>query len=71
MGVPGLFVSGRGWPSLIAPSPANSPAPHSVNHRVVYAETVATGEGVTETRNKKATAEFLGLWSYLKGILNG
>ena len=46
-------------------------APVNINHRVVYAETGATGEGVTETRNKKAAAEFLGLWGYLKGILNG
>ncbi|MDE2755667.1 MAG: ParA family protein [Acidobacteriota bacterium] len=46
-------------------------APVNISHRVVYAETGATGEGVTETGNKKAAAEFVALWDYLKGMLDG
>ena len=46
-------------------------APVNIHHRVVYAETGATGQGVTETRNKKASAEFAALWDYLKGVLDG
>lgn len=46
-------------------------APVNINHRVVYAESGATGEAVTETRNKKAAAEIFDLWNYLKGVLDG
>ena len=46
-------------------------APVNVHQRVVYAETGATGQGVTETTNKKAAAEFAALWDYLKGVLDG
>ena len=46
-------------------------APVNIHHRVVYTETGATGQGVTESRNRKAAAEFAGLWDYLKGVLDG
>ena len=46
-------------------------APVNIHHRVVYAETGATGQGVTETRNKKAASEFSGLWDYVKGVIDG
>lgn len=46
-------------------------APVNVAQRVVYAETGATGQGVLETGNGKATAEISALWRYLKGILDG
>ena len=45
-------------------------APVKIAHRVAYAETGATGQGVTETRDKKAGAEIAALWHYVKGILN-
>ena len=45
-------------------------APVNIAHRVAYAETGATGQGVTETRDKKAGAEIAALWHYVKGILN-
>lgn len=46
-------------------------APVNIAHRVAYAETGATGQGVTETRDKKAGAEICAVWEYVKGILNG
>ena len=45
-------------------------APVNIAQRVAYAETGATGQGVTETRDKKAGAEIAALWHYVKGILN-
>ena len=45
-------------------------APVNLAQRVVYAETGATGRGVTETRDKKARAEICALWNYVKGILH-
>ena len=45
-------------------------APVNIAHRVAYAETGATGQGVTETRDKKAGAEMVAVWDYVKGILN-
>ena len=45
-------------------------APVNIAQRVSYAETGATGQGVTETRDKKAGAEIAALWHYVKGILN-
>ena len=45
-------------------------APVNIANRVAYAETGATGQGVTETRDKKAGAEIAALWHYVKGILN-
>ena len=45
-------------------------APVNIAHRVAYAETGATGQGVTETRDKKAGAEIAAVWNYVKGILN-
>ena len=45
-------------------------APVNIALRVAYAETGATGQGVTETRDKKAGAEITAVWNYVKGILN-
>ena len=45
-------------------------APVNIAHRVAYAETGATGQGVTETKDKKAGAEIVAVWNYVKGILN-
>lgn len=45
-------------------------APVNLAQRVAYAETGATGRGVTETRDKKARAEVFALWNYVKGILH-
>ena len=36
-----------------------------------YAETGATGQGVSETTDYKAGAEIAAVWDYVKGILNG
>ena len=44
-------------------------APVSIVQRVAYAETGATGQAVTETKDKKAGAEIAALWGYVKGIL--
>ncbi len=46
-------------------------APVNVANRVAYAETGASGQGVTETKNRKAEAEIQGLWNYVKGMLDG
>ncbi len=46
-------------------------APVNIAHRVVYAETGATGQGVSETGNEKAAGEMEALWSYVKGLLDG
>ena len=45
-------------------------APMNIAQRVAYAETGATGQGVTETKDKKAAAEIAAVWNYVKGILN-
>ena len=45
-------------------------APVNIAQRVAYAETGATGQGVTETKDKKAGAEIAAVWDYVKGILN-
>jgi len=46
-------------------------APVNIAQRVAYAETGATGQGVTETTDQKAGAEITTLWNYVKGILDG
>jgi chromosome partitioning protein len=38
---------------------------------VSYAETGATGQGVSETTDNKAGAEIAAVWDYVKGILDG
>ena len=45
-------------------------APVNIAHRVAYAETAATGQGVTETKDKKAGAEIVAVWEYVKGMLD-
>ena len=45
-------------------------APVNIAQRVAYAETGATGQGVTETKDKKAGVEIAAVWDYVKGILN-
>ncbi len=44
-------------------------APVKIAQRVIYAETAATGQGVTETRNTKAAQELADLWTYVKGLI--
>lgn len=46
-------------------------APVNIAQRVAYAETGATGQGVSETTDDKAGAEIAALWEYVKGILDG
>lgn len=46
-------------------------APVNIAQQVSYAETGATGQGVTETTDTKAGAEMTAAWNYVKGILNG
>ena len=46
-------------------------APVNIAQRVAYAETGATGQGVTESKDKKAGAEIAAVWNYVKGILHG
>lgn len=46
-------------------------APVNIAQRVAYAETGATGQGVSETTDDKAAAEIAAVWSYVKGLLNG
>ena len=46
-------------------------APVNIAQRVSYAETGATGQGVTETTDDKAGAEIAAVWDYVKGILDG
>ena len=45
-------------------------APVNIAQRVAYAETGATGQGVTETKDQKAGAEIATAWNYVKGILH-
>ncbi len=46
-------------------------APVNIAQRVSYAETGATGQGVTETSDDRAAAEIRAIWNYVKGIING
>ncbi len=46
-------------------------APVNIAQRVAYAETGATGQGVSETTDKKAAAEITAMWNYVKGLLSG
>ena len=46
-------------------------APVNIAQRVSYAETGATGRGVTETTDNKAGAEIAAVWDYVRGILDG
>ena len=46
-------------------------APVNIAQRVSYAETGATGQGVSETTDDKAGAEMTALWAYVKGLLDG
>ncbi|WP_316016071.1 ParA family protein [Roseobacter sp. HKCCA0434] len=46
-------------------------APANIAQRVVYAETSATGQGVTEAGDDKAASEIAEIWQYVRGILNG
>lgn len=46
-------------------------APVNIMQRVVHAETGATGQGVSETADKKAAEEIRAIWSYVKGALDG
>ena len=45
-------------------------APVNIAQRVAYAETAATGQGVTETKDTKAGTEIVAVWDYVKGMLN-
>ena len=45
--------------------------PVNIAQRVSYAETGATGQGVTETTDDKAGAEIAAVWDYVRGILDG
>ncbi len=44
-------------------------APVNIAQRVIYAETAATGQGVTEASDKKAAQELASIWSYVKELL--
>lgn len=44
-------------------------APVNIAQRVIYAETAATGQGVTETGDTKAAQELAAIWDYVKGLL--
>ncbi|CAM4027801.1 ATPase involved in chromosome partitioning-like protein [Paracoccus yeei] len=46
-------------------------APVNAAMRVVYAETAATGQGVTEAGDAKAAEEARDLWVYIRGLLHG
>lgn len=46
-------------------------APVNSALRVIYAETAATGQGVTEASDPKAAEEARDLWTYVKGLLDG
>ena len=43
-------------------------APVNIAPRVIYAETAASGQGVTETSDSKAAQEMAGVWAYVKGL---
>lgn len=44
-------------------------APVNIAQRVIYAETGATGQGVTETSDLRAAQELAAIWGYVKGLL--
>ena len=44
-------------------------APVNIAQRVVYAETAATGQGVTEKIGTKAAQELADIWKYVKGVI--
>lgn len=44
-------------------------APVNIAQRVIYAETGATGQGVTETSDTRAAQELAAIWGYVKGLL--
>ena len=44
-------------------------APVNIAQRVIYAETGATGQGVTETSDTRAAQEIAAIWGYVKGLL--
>lgn len=44
-------------------------APVNIAQRVIYAETGASGIGVTESTDARAASEIKELWTYVKGIL--
>jgi chromosome partitioning protein len=44
-------------------------APVNIAQRVIYAETAATGQGVTETSDTKAVQELAAIWGYVKGLI--
>jgi chromosome partitioning protein len=44
-------------------------APVNIVQRVIYAETAATGRGVTETADTKAAQELAAIWGYVKGLI--
>ena len=46
-------------------------APVNAAMRVIYAETAATGQGVTEAGDAKAAQEAGALWAYVQGLLDG
>lgn len=46
-------------------------APVNIVQRVAYAESGATGQGVSETSDDKAGAEIEALWIYVRGLLDG
>lgn len=46
-------------------------APVNAVMRVIYAETAATGQGVTEASDAKAAQEARNLWAYVQGLING
>jgi chromosome partitioning protein len=41
----------------------------NIVQRVIYAETAATGRGVTETADTKAAQELAAIWGYVKGLI--
>ena len=75
-GMPFAFVLSQTPPARITEETARVLAQHgrlapvNIAQRVAYAETGATGQGVTETKDKKAGAEIAAVWDYVKGILN-
>lgn len=44
-------------------------APVNIAQRVVYAETGATGQGVTEAGDVRAKQELAALWAYVEGLI--
>ncbi|EYD74256.1 ATPase involved in chromosome partitioning-like protein [Rubellimicrobium mesophilum DSM 19309] len=44
-------------------------APVNMAQRVSYAESAATGQGVTEGSDGRASQEVRDLWSYVKGVM--